>query len=56
MRHVPTPLLQTAGGRPRPYRVFRPPNSLSGASRADSSASGHLLEQENTIDVSDSDA
>ena len=36
--------------------VFRPPKSISGASRADSSGSGHLPEQENTMGDSGSDA
>ena len=36
--------------------LFRPPNSISGASRADSSGSGHLPEQENTVRDSGSDA
>ena len=36
--------------------LFRPPNSISGASRADSSGSGHLPEQENTMGDSGSDA
>ena len=35
---------------------FRPPYSISGASRADSSGSGHLPEQENTMGDSGSDA
>ena len=36
--------------------LFRPPYSISGASRADSSGSGHLPEQENTMGDSGSDA
>ena len=37
-------------------RLFRPPNSISRASRADSSGSGHFPEQENPMGDSGSDA
>ena len=40
----------------RQSRSGRPPYSISGASRADSSGSGHLPEQENTMGDSGSDA
>ena len=37
-------------------KQFRPPKSISGASRADSGGSGHLPEQENAMGDSGSDA